>query len=285
MNGADGSAHTADLRSAVQFAVIQICAEEDGGGRTKMSPRALAALSELTYHYAVSCLSRDLELFSDHAGRKRITEQDVLLVVRKNSDIKGKVEQKLKDYAVSSDVLFATTGISKPKTTIKQKEAMKKVADSSDGGGSSTTSEEELDKLQTAKTAQNTTTLFDDEDSSDDAEMDAIKAKFQIKVRQQLVQKTTRRKKSGATVDSDSSIEDVVAPRTKSSSKARFRLPSAKKHKEIDLLDDESSSCCSNNCSTTIIQSKHTQPSLVKEIMANMSLDSLPSDHDENDNR
>lgn len=85
-----------ELRAAVQFAVIQICAEEEMRTKTKITPQAINALSELTYLYASTSLRNDLDAFSSHAGRKTIHEADVKLVARKNPD---NLLDKLNQYA------------------------------------------------------------------------------------------------------------------------------------------------------------------------------------------
>lgn len=91
--GATRSEQSDDLRAAVQFAVLRICnaeeeketANDDQQTVGKMSPAALATLSELTFLYATTCMTPDLEAFSDHANRKkRITVSDVMLLARKN---------------------------------------------------------------------------------------------------------------------------------------------------------------------------------------------------------
>lgn len=81
-----------DLRSAIQFAVIQICAEEDADQVTRMSPKALSALAELTFMYTQSALAPDLTAYCRHAGRKTITEADVKLVARKSENILSRLE-------------------------------------------------------------------------------------------------------------------------------------------------------------------------------------------------
>lgn len=72
-----------DLRSAVQYAVAQICENQKDGTAT-MSPSTLAALSELTFCCATCSLSNDLVWFARHANRRTVTVDDVKLVARKN---------------------------------------------------------------------------------------------------------------------------------------------------------------------------------------------------------
>lgn len=75
-----------DLREAVQFSVIQICAQEETHSRARITPQAINAIAELTYLYATTCLRNDYDVFSTHAGRKTIHEVDVKLMARKNPD-------------------------------------------------------------------------------------------------------------------------------------------------------------------------------------------------------
>lgn len=82
-NAISNSVIDSELRAAVQYAVIQLCAQDDSESTSKMSPRAIAALAELTCLYAQHSLASDLQAFSTHAGRRTITEADVKLSARK----------------------------------------------------------------------------------------------------------------------------------------------------------------------------------------------------------
>jgi centromere protein S len=83
--GANSSVDS-ELRAAVQYAVIQLCSEDDENSSSRMSSRAIAALAELTCLYATHSLAADLESFSSHAGRRTINEADVKLAARKIPD-------------------------------------------------------------------------------------------------------------------------------------------------------------------------------------------------------
>lgn len=112
----EGAMVRPDLRAALQFAVTQICVEEDrcgGGGSSasassssagaRMSPGAVLALSELLYLYATTCLAPDLVAFGSHAGRKSINESDVLLVARKNPHIHRALQEFCQTQAATRD--------------------------------------------------------------------------------------------------------------------------------------------------------------------------------------
>ena len=90
----DLSAEAKEVRMSLQYAVIEICAQQDRMNQTKTSSQALQALAELTFLYATNCLSQDLDAFSSHANRKTITIDDVKLMVRKLPDML----QSLTDY-------------------------------------------------------------------------------------------------------------------------------------------------------------------------------------------
>jgi histone H3/H4 len=75
-----------DLRTSLQFSIIQICAQQDRMNQTRTSSQAIKALTELTFQFATTSLSQDLDAFSSHANRKRITLDDVKLVLRKSSE-------------------------------------------------------------------------------------------------------------------------------------------------------------------------------------------------------
>jgi histone H3/H4 len=81
-----------DLRAAVQYAVAQICTEQELSAGSEMSSGAIQALSELAFQYATTSLSSDLQAFSSHANRKLIKVDDVMLVARKNVTLRQKLK-------------------------------------------------------------------------------------------------------------------------------------------------------------------------------------------------
>ena len=81
-----------DLRTALQYAVAQICTEQELNAGNEMSSGAIQALSELAFQYSTTLLSNDMKAFSLHANRKLVKVDDVLLVVRKNPTIQQKLQ-------------------------------------------------------------------------------------------------------------------------------------------------------------------------------------------------
>ena len=55
----------------------------DGPGFA-MSRGAIAALTDLAYRYSTTLLTDDLVAFSEHAGRRAVKTDDVLLMARKD---------------------------------------------------------------------------------------------------------------------------------------------------------------------------------------------------------
>ena len=75
------------VRSALHFSVGRICEQEeddDPDVGARMSSDAVGSLAELVYQYATTSLPNDLVAFSQHAGRKTVTVDDVKLAIRKD---------------------------------------------------------------------------------------------------------------------------------------------------------------------------------------------------------
>jgi histone H3/H4 len=99
-----------DCHKAVQFAVIKICKQQDNLISThRTSPRAMAALAELTYQYAKKVLASDLDCFAQHAGRRTINEHDVNLVVRRNPFILTELQNKQRRNLSKDTTCLSTT--------------------------------------------------------------------------------------------------------------------------------------------------------------------------------
>jgi len=254
----------ADVRAAVQFAVIQLCSED--ATAPKMSPRALAALSELTYNYAVKCLAPDLDAFCQHAKRKFITESDVLLAVRKNEDAMTRVREKLEEYANRTDALLQPSkkaGISKK----QRPKAAPKKNDSSSDSSSSSSSDDDVVVVERKKKPE-PTNMFDGGSSEDDeAEWERL-----LKLRGD----NKKASKPLQSDDSDSSTSSNAMKNQQQKKKPRFQWPTQQSNED------------NSNNNPLLRQSKKpaagktgSSNSRVDEIIANMSMDSLPSDDDE----
>lgn len=113
-----------ELRESLHFCVGKICrAEEEVAAKiigdndnsddddimatssskkvdTIMSKEAIAALTELVYHYSTSSLANDLTAFSNHANRRTVKVDDVLLVARKEKHILAELQRKLQSTAI-----------------------------------------------------------------------------------------------------------------------------------------------------------------------------------------
>jgi histone H3/H4 len=107
-----------ELREGLHFSVGKICRaeeflaaanesnvdDEDGDNSVTnssnnntakvMSKDAIVALTELAYHYATSSLAGDLCAFSNHANRRTVKVDDVLLVARKDKHILEELKRK-----------------------------------------------------------------------------------------------------------------------------------------------------------------------------------------------
>eukprot|EP00984_Skeletonema_dohrnii_P007477 scaffold2707_cov90-Skeletonema_dohrnii-CCMP3373.AAC.9 len=105
-----------ELRESLHFCVGKICRaeelaaasnqdddESDNGMTTSiskktdtvMSKEAIAALTELAYHYSTSSLANDLCAFSNHGNRRTVKADDVLLVARKEKHILAELKRKV----------------------------------------------------------------------------------------------------------------------------------------------------------------------------------------------
>jgi len=100
------------IRNALHRAVGTICRQQDAldtDEATLESPSfttsnsAIAALTDLTYHYSTTLLANDLVAFSSHAGRKISKPEDVLLMARKDkSGIGDDLKRRMKEIQSKS---------------------------------------------------------------------------------------------------------------------------------------------------------------------------------------
>lgn len=132
--GADGddAANAKDdgaVRSALHFAVGRICEQEeddDPDVGARMSSDAVGSLTELVYQYATTSLANDLVAFSQHAGRKTVTVDDVKLAIRKDK----KTHDSLSRFCERKGLGSSTTSSGAAKGRKKKKKAPAKAASS-----------------------------------------------------------------------------------------------------------------------------------------------------------
>ncbi|KAG7346531.1 CENP-S protein [Nitzschia inconspicua] len=83
-NDGPDEAQLKDLRIALQHAVCKIVLQQDRVLKTRTSPAAINALTELTFQYITKAMVPDLYAFSTHGNRKSsISPEDVALMLRK----------------------------------------------------------------------------------------------------------------------------------------------------------------------------------------------------------
>ncbi|CAI9113744.1 OLC1v1014410C1 [Oldenlandia corymbosa var. corymbosa] len=74
------------LRDRFRLCTISIAEAEAKKNGMEISPPIMACISDLAFRYAGQ-LAKDLELFSQHAGRKSVNMEDVILCAHRNSDL------------------------------------------------------------------------------------------------------------------------------------------------------------------------------------------------------
>jgi CENP-S protein len=299
------------LRMAVKHAVWKIChgssgstnstrhndgADPDGlmdealenPSTSRLTPQALAVLSELTFQYAVSCLAPDLDAFSTHAGRRqRIVLADVLLAVRKHESVHRRVSDAVETTAAAT----TASATKQTKASTRRRSATKSTASkpAKDSDDNSTSDNGELSTavrcLQRPLYPPTTTAGLGHCGSSSSSEIESDR-RWAKKVKHLSTSK-------------QASTNQRQPP-----TKARFRLPSLNDHQNRDPnataakwsdSDDSSRSsrggeqigAAAETTHTATIHSNTastTTQSRVESIVANLSLDSLPSDVDNGDN-
>ncbi|PSN68950.1 hypothetical protein BS50DRAFT_329017 [Corynespora cassiicola Philippines] len=82
------------LKSALWYSIGQFVDEECLNRDLNATPQFIGALTELVYTQ-IANTSRDLEVFSKHAGRKVINTDDVMLLTRRNEGLETLLKQEL----------------------------------------------------------------------------------------------------------------------------------------------------------------------------------------------
>jgi histone H3/H4 len=278
-----------DLRASVQHAVLKICQEEDAGSDSYTTPRAVAALAELTYLYATQSLGPDLDAFSSHAGRRTINESDVKLVIRKHPEHLAKLEAYCAEQAVAAAAAVDdNTKIRKKKVPTVNLQSRKRLqgqnVDDQVNHNEDSSEDEDLVQLDSAmeaanrRVAKSAATSFTAEKLMGNSDDEDVTLKPPGSSRKALG------KSRPAWYESSSDDEELaLAGKEKKKSKpkaspcaSRFRLPSSSTPRKADkdLQDDSDSDTEMMGDAPT--RSRHTKPvSRVDEIMTNLSDDSL----------
>jgi CENP-S protein len=261
------------LRAAIQYAILQTVGltsneEKEVAALEPNTASAIATLTELTLHYATQLLAPDLQQFSRHAGKSRITEQDVLLFIRRSPEhIQSQVRERLQEYAEvhkrKEIKRLPPVAASRPKPRSLN---LKKKEDSSSSDSDSLTTEVRVARIPLPKpaTAITTKALYS-ATSSDEEEMERIQAKLRHGRRSVLPKGTS----------------PLTEP------KSRFRLPVVAKEKanSTGRRNDDSSSTEEEEFdgkmdTTTTSQNQRLRPTktTTQQYIANLSQDSLLSD-------
>jgi centromere protein S len=82
------------LKSALWYTIGQYIDEECLTSDLNATPQFIGALTELVYTQ-IANTSRDLEVFSKHAGRKAINTDDVMLLTRRNDALETMLRKEL----------------------------------------------------------------------------------------------------------------------------------------------------------------------------------------------
>ncbi|KAJ1720669.1 hypothetical protein LPJ53_004730 [Coemansia erecta] len=85
---------SSSARSAVWFAVAQLCAHDESETGTAFSATFVDALSQVVFAQA-EAMGADLELFAKHAKRAKISVDDVKLCARRNEHLLQIISDKV----------------------------------------------------------------------------------------------------------------------------------------------------------------------------------------------
>nr|PNR59263.1 hypothetical protein PHYPA_002054 [Physcomitrium patens] len=96
--------HSSKMRLHDRLQVATIATAERTAHKCgmKVSSRVMSALTDLTFKFAER-LAVDAELFAQHAGRKKVDTDDVLLVARRNEDVLASLRLLAQSFAKSKE--------------------------------------------------------------------------------------------------------------------------------------------------------------------------------------
>ncbi|XP_059643717.1 protein MHF1 homolog isoform X1 [Cornus florida] len=75
------------LRDRFRLSTITIAEAEAKRNEMEISQPIMACISDLAFKYAAEQLAKDLELFAQHAGRKSVNMEDVILSAHRNEHL------------------------------------------------------------------------------------------------------------------------------------------------------------------------------------------------------
>ncbi|KAH8891294.1 hypothetical protein GQ53DRAFT_648945, partial [Thozetella sp. PMI_491] len=102
------------LKAALWFAVGKAVDDETLAAGRNATPQFTGALTELVWEQIVSAAA-DLENFAKHAGRTTITADDVLLLARRNDDLRTLVQDTIDEMKEVRESAKVTKGKGKAK--------------------------------------------------------------------------------------------------------------------------------------------------------------------------
>lgn len=243
-----------EMRAALQVAVARICTSEDASKHdgAQMTSSAIRTLTELTFLYATTNLANDLVAFSQHASRRTITPDDVLLVARKNPD---NLVAKMKDFEASAG-LVTTVAVTAGSKTNKAEALISVVSRKKPSLSSSSSTSSSFRRQLRERLLQGT----DSENSSNDSNNDDINYK-------------AKRKKgtsNNALLETDGDDNNV----TLGVSKRQKRTPSFAKRKVIETDSSDEN----DQALTAQSKKKGKDISITKPTTTNLSSDDDSSD-------
>ncbi|KAL2643974.1 hypothetical protein R1flu_011561 [Riccia fluitans] len=95
-----------NLRERIMLAVVKTVEEEAQGLHLTIAPNAMTAIGAITLKF-LEQLARDVEMFAQHAGRKSVNMEDVLLTVRRNPSVVANLMSVIEELASASKKIQA----------------------------------------------------------------------------------------------------------------------------------------------------------------------------------
>jgi centromere protein S len=280
-----------ELRAAVQYAVIQLCSEDDENSSSRMSSRAIAALAELTCLYATHSLAADLESFSSHAGRRTINEADVKLAARKIPDA---LLQRLNDFcdihcASNNNDNSSKRPVKKKAATVDLQGAKHKDFAYDAASDSSSSSDEdvtmELDPRRVAPVPVRKPAHDSLLDSDSDDELQIL-GSLQSRLKERKAA-TVKRVDPDPLDTSDEDSKPRAATTVAAPPNRRFRLQATKLNSDnmsTDTEDEDDDILKDPFAKGKVAGGSATKDSLVRKILEDMDDDSVLSENAEKEN-